>query len=218
MAYHNPADGNAAYLCCFDEFFALQAQRLAAHDTRHVQPGDHPDSHEDQQDVLPKEGYQQDHEEHEREGVQDFQQTHHHGIHFAAKIAGKGAVKRADDHRHQRGGDTDHQGDTTTDSHTHQQVAARGVGAEVVAGNHIRRAGHHAPVRIEIGELRQHRRQGYEQGDEDQHHQTGDRRAVMHKATAGVLPQAAPFDFEFLTEVFQRLAVFLTQHHGVLRR
>ncbi|MNS56537.1 hypothetical protein D3C72_893990 [compost metagenome] len=218
MAHHNPADGDTAHLGCFDKFFTLQAQGLAAHDTRHIQPGNHPDSHEDQQDVLSKEGHQQNNEEHKREGVQDFQQTHHHGIHFAAEVAGKRAVKCADDHRYQRRSDTDHQRDTATDRHAHQQVAPGGVRTKIVAGNHIGSTGHHAPVSIEIGELRQHRGQGHEQGNTDQDDQTGDGRTVMHKATAGILPQAAPFDFKFLSEVFQRLAVFLTQHHGVLQR
>ena len=84
-------------------------------------------------------------------------------------------------------------------------------------GFHIRRAGHHAPVRIEIGELREHWCQGYEQRDKHQHDQAGNGGTVMHKTTAGVLPKATTFDLQLFTEVFQRLAVFLTQHHGVLQ-
>jgi hypothetical protein len=86
-----------------------------------------------------------------------------------------------------------------------------------VAGRHIRRTGHHAPVGIEVGELRQHRRKGHKQRDDHQHNQAGNRGTVMHKATAGILPEATTFHFQFFTEVFQRLAVFLTQHHGVLQ-
>ena len=89
MANHDIPGGHTAYLRGFDKFFAFEAQRLAANNTRHIQPGNHPDSHEDQQDILTEEGHQQDDEEHEREGVQDFQQTHHYRVYFAAEVAGK---------------------------------------------------------------------------------------------------------------------------------
>ncbi len=210
MAHHNAGRRYAADLRRFDKLFALQAQRLAAHDTRHIEPGDHADSDKDQQDILSEEGHQQDHKEHEREGVEDLQQAHHHRVDFATQIARERAVERADHDRHQRGGNADHQGDASTDSDTHQQITPRGVGAEVVAGGHIRRVRHHAPVGIEIGKLRQQRRKGDEQRDQHQYDKAGNGGAVVHKATTRILPQATPFNFQFLTEVFQRLAVFLT--------
>ena len=78
MANHDISGRYATNLRGFDKFFTFQAQRLAAYDTRHIQPGNHPDGHENQQNVLAEEGHQQNDEEHKREGVQDFQQTHHH--------------------------------------------------------------------------------------------------------------------------------------------
>ena len=78
MADNDTHGRHPTHLRRFNKLFALEAQRLSTHDTRHIQPGDHPDSDKNQQDILPKEGDQQDHEEHEREGVENFQQTHHH--------------------------------------------------------------------------------------------------------------------------------------------
>ena len=57
----------------------------------------------------------------------------------------------------------DHQRNAPADRYAHQQVAPGGVGSEVVAGGHIRGIGHHAPVGIEVGERRYHRREGNEQ-------------------------------------------------------
>ncbi|MNC65435.1 hypothetical protein D3C75_1157250 [compost metagenome] len=78
MTQYDIAAGNPAYQRRFNELFAFQAQGLSTHNTRHVQPGHHADRHKDQQNVLTKEGHQQDHEEHKREGVEDFEDTHHH--------------------------------------------------------------------------------------------------------------------------------------------
>ena len=64
---------DSADLRGFNELFTFQTQGLTAYDTRHIQPRHHPDRHKDEQDVLAKEGNQQDHEEHKREGVEDFQ-------------------------------------------------------------------------------------------------------------------------------------------------
>lgn len=138
------------------------------------------------------------------------QQTHHHRIHFAAEITGERTVQRAEDHRHQRRHHPDHQRNAPADRHAHQQIAPGGVGSEVVAGGHIRGIGHHAPVGIEVGERRYHRREGNEQRNKHQHNQAGHRGAVMHKAATRVLPEATPLHFQLLTEVFQRLAIFLT--------
>ena len=108
MAQHDAGRGDPTDLRGFDKLFTLQAQGLSAHDTRHIQPGNHADGNKDQQDILTKKGHQQDDEEHKREGVEDLQQTHHHRIHFAAEITGKRTVQRAEDHRHQRRCHPDH--------------------------------------------------------------------------------------------------------------
>lgn len=121
-----------------------------------------------------------------------------------------GALQRAEDHRHQRRRHPDHQRNAPADRYAHQQIAPGGVGSEVVAGGHIRGIGHHAPVGIEVGERRYHRREGNEQRNKHQHNQAGHRGAVMHKATTRILPEATPLHFQLLTEVFQRLAIFLT--------
>jgi len=74
--------------------------------------------------------------------------------------------------------------------------------------------GHHRPVGIVVGKLRQHRRQRHKQRDQHQNKQAADRRAVVHKAPTRVLPQAAPFHFQLLAEVFQSFAVLFSQHHS----
>ncbi len=194
----------------FDELFALQAQRLAAHNTRHIEPRNHADGGKNQQDIATKEGHQQDHEEHKREGVKDFQNTHHHRVCFAAEIASNRAIERPDNHRDQRRSHAYHQRDPATDSHTYQQVTTRRIGAEPVTRGGIGRRGHHGPVGIVVGELRQHRRKDHEQRDQEQHQQADGGSAVMNKTTTRVLPETTPFYFQLLTERIKSFAVFLT--------
>ena len=124
MPQHDIQRGDAADLRRLDILFTLQAQRLATHDTRHIQPRYHADGDKDQQDILTKKGHQQDNEEHKWKGVEDLQQTHHHRVGFTAQIACQRAVQRTHYYRHQRGGDADHQRDTPADRHAHQQIAA----------------------------------------------------------------------------------------------
>ena len=67
-----------------DELHALQAQGLATDDARHVQPVDRPDGDEDQHDVAAEDHHQQDHEKHERQGVDDVHDAHHDAVRGAA--------------------------------------------------------------------------------------------------------------------------------------
>ena len=109
---------------------ALQRERLAAHDARHVEPSDGADGQEDQDEVAPEEDDQHDHEEDEGQGVEDVDEAHHHIVGAAAGIAGDRAVGDADHERDQRGKQTDGERDAAGDQRSGEEVAAVGVGAE----------------------------------------------------------------------------------------
>ncbi len=112
-------------------------------------------------------GHQQDDEEHKREGVEDLQQTHHHQIHFAAEITGGEpySVPRIT---------ATSAAATPTISEMRPPIATRPADRarrsrfRVWPEVHIRGIGHHAPVGIEVGERRYHRREGNEQCNKHQ--------------------------------------------------
>ena len=196
----------------FDKFLALEAEGLAADDTGDVQPRHHADGDENQDQVAAEESNQQDHEKHKREGTENFQPAHHQGIDLAAQIAGYRAIHGADHHRHQRAGQADHQRNAPADGHTHQKVAAEGVGAQIVFGFYRRGNLHIAPVGIGVIKGRKQRHENHEQGNQPNDKHAGQRGLVAFETAPGVLPQAAAFDFGFRRHLLNSFGLFLAQH------
>ena len=60
-----------------DKLPLLQAQRLAAHDARHVEPFDRADGDEDQHEIAAEDDHEQDDEEDEGQRVEDVDEAHH---------------------------------------------------------------------------------------------------------------------------------------------
>src|SRR6202030_2144008 len=92
MAADDLCGGDAARNGRLDELAALDRQCLAAHDAGRGEPFDGSNRHEDQHDVAAKKHHQQDHEEQERQRIEDVDQAHHDAIDAAAEIARDGAV------------------------------------------------------------------------------------------------------------------------------
>ena len=83
-------------------FLALDRQRLAAHDARHVEPFDGADGDEHQDEVPAEEHDQHDDEEDEGQRIEDVDDAHHDEVDPAAEIAGRRAVDHADHDRDRR--------------------------------------------------------------------------------------------------------------------
>src|SRR5690606_7675066 len=109
----------------------LQAQGLTSHDARHVQPVDCSNGHKDQYQLSAKNHHQQDHEKHERHGVEHIDDAHHDVVHPAAKIAGGGPVGDADQQAHNGCHHADHEGHATAVERAHKKIATDAIGAEV---------------------------------------------------------------------------------------
>ena len=158
----------------FDELLVLQRQCLAAHDARHVHPGDQADADEQQFDVATEGDQQQDQEEHIGNGHHDVDEAHHQVVQPATEVAGDGAVQRADDDGDEGADDADHQRDLAAQSNAGKKVAAFVVGAEVVAGFNGGPPGDGgvadgAPVDFLVTPLGEQRADEGEQEDRQQH-------------------------------------------------
>jgi hypothetical protein len=169
-------------------------KRLAAHDTRHVQPVDRADGDENENNVAAEEHHQQDHEEHERHGVEDVDDAHHDVVHAPAEIARGGAPADADQEAHERRHHANEQRDAAAVERADEQVAAEGISAEDVPALPVRADGYIVPVGLGIVPGRQpwtHDHQHRHRQDE----RAGDhRRAVAPQDVPGVHPQAAALD------------------------
>jgi hypothetical protein len=86
-----------------DELHLLHRHDLAADDAGHRQPLDGADGDEEQDDVPAEEHHEQDHENRERQRVDDVHHAHHDGVGLAAEEAGDRAVDDADGQRDERG-------------------------------------------------------------------------------------------------------------------
>ena len=111
------------------EFAVLQAERLAPDDARHVEPFDGADGEEDEREMAPEEGHQQDDEEHEGQRIEPVDQPHHRHVDAPAREARDGAVARADEQRDRAAERADDERYSARDHHTRQQVAAVRIGA-----------------------------------------------------------------------------------------
>ncbi len=209
--------GDAADVGRLDELLALETQGLAAHNPRHVEPAHRPDGEENEGQVATEEGHQHDHEEHEGEGVEDLKHAHHQAVDPAADEAGRGAVEGTDDDGHQGPHDADHQGDASAEQGTHEQVAPQAVGAEPVAGLHVRGTLHGPPVRVIERVLGQVGPHDHRQTDDGQDDEAGQGRLVAQETATGILPQGASFHhFHFLGERLDGFALFSCDYHDVL--
>ena len=175
-----------------DELLALEAQGLASHDPRHVEPAHRADGDEDERQVAYEEGHQHDHEEHEGEGVEDLKHPHHQAVDPTSDEAGGRAVEGADDDGHHGPHDADHQRDAPAEQGAHEQIAPQAVGAEPVAGFHVRSRLHGAPVRIVEGVLGQMWPHDHRQTDDGQDDEAGERGLVAQETATGILPQERP--------------------------
>ena len=201
--------GDATDVSRLDKLLALEAESLAPHDTRHVEPAHRPDGDKDECQIAAKEGDQHDDKEHEREGVEDLQYTHHQAVDPPADKAGGRAIQSTDDDRHHGAHDADHQGNATAQQGTHEQIAPQTVGSEVVTRFHIGRRLHGAPVRIVKGVLGQMGAKDDRQTDDGQNDQAGQGRLVAQETATGILPQGASLHhFHFLRERLDGIAFF----------
>ena len=209
--------GDAADVGRLDELLALEAQGLAPHYPRHVEPAHRPDGDKDERQIAAKEGDQHDDEEHEGEGVEDLQYPHHQAVDPTADKAGGGAIEGTDDDGHHGPHDADHQRDAPAEQGAHEQIAPQAVGAKPVAGFHVRSCLHGAPVRIVEGVLGQMRPHDHRQTDDGQDDQAGERRLVAQETATGILPQGASFHhFHFLGERLDGFALFSCDYHDEL--
>jgi hypothetical protein len=79
-----------------DEFLPLQREHLAAHDARHRQPLDRADRDEQQHEVAAEYRHQQDHEDRERQRIQDVDDAHHDCVDLAAEVRSDRSPQHAD--------------------------------------------------------------------------------------------------------------------------
>src|SRR5581483_1162230 len=105
-----------------DELAPLQAHGLAAHDARHVEPGDGADRDIDQHDVPAEDDGQHDDEKDEGHRVEDVDEAHEEPIHAPADEAGDGAPHDADHEADQRRHDADGQRYAPAIHDAHEQV------------------------------------------------------------------------------------------------
>jgi hypothetical protein len=133
-----------------DELAFAQAERLSAHDARHVQPVHGTDRHEDEQKVSLEGDHEQDDEEDEGQRIQRIDEAHHHGIDSPAGKAGNRAIGDADHEADQACDDGDRQRDANAHHRAHEQVAAEVVGAEQVRILRARRSEYAIEVRRHV--------------------------------------------------------------------
>ena len=119
------------------EFAVLERHHLPADDPRHRQPRDGAERGKEQEQLpdrrlAAEERQQHDHDHHVGDRVQHVDDPHHHVVHVSAQVAGCRPIRDADDQRHQRGDDADHQRDAPAEQHARENVAARAVGAHGV--------------------------------------------------------------------------------------
>ena len=112
-----------------DELLVLQAQRLAAHDARHVEPFDRADGDEDQHEPAPENDDQQDDEEQEGQGVENVDDPHHRPVDAPAGVAGDGAPDDPDRRRDRAAENADEERDAPGDHGAREKIAPVGVGA-----------------------------------------------------------------------------------------
>ena len=209
--------GDAADVGRLDELLALEAQGLASHDPRHVEPAHRADGEEDEGQVATEEGHQHDDEEHEGEGVEDLQYPHHQAVDATADEAGGGAIQGADDDGHHGPHDADHERDAAAEQGAHEEIAPQAVGTEPVTRLHVRGGLHGAPVRIVEGVLGQVRPDDHRQTYDGQDDEAGQGRLVAQETATGILPQGASFHhFHLLGERLDGFALFSCDYHDVL--
>ncbi len=126
------------------------------------------------------------HDEQERHGQQDVDDTHHDGVDDAADQAGHGAPQGADDAGDEGGQEADLQRGLATEHDPAEDVEAVVIGAEGVA----RLGPHVGVVQVRNGLLGvvEHRAQEAEQHEEHQDADTGHRQLVAGELLEGELP------------------------------
>ncbi len=113
-----------------DIIAALHAERLAAHDARHIEPFDDADGDEDQHEIAADEDGEENDEEDERQSIEDFDEAHHREIDSAPDKAGDAAEGDAERQRDERGEQADGERDAQCNEDAGEKIAAIGVGAE----------------------------------------------------------------------------------------
>jgi hypothetical protein len=126
--------------------------------------------------------HHQDRDQHVGDRVHHVDDTHHHRIDAAAQIAGGGAIRHADQPRHERAEQTHFQRHASALQRAREQVAAEFVGAEPVHVRERRREADRTPVAVDRI-VRQEPRTGHAGNhDQQQDDETGKRRAIAHEA------------------------------------
>src|SRR3990172_4152771 len=195
VAAHDVEGRDAAGDRRLDELLALEADRLAAHDARHVEPGDGADADIDEQDVAAEHDGEQDHEEQERQRVEHVDGPHHHGVDAPAEEAGGGAPDDADGQADQGREDADGQRRAAAVEGAHEQVAAVLVGAEEMRAHDVRRRRDQVPIDLVVRVRAEIRREGRGQRDAGEQDRAADGGAVAQQPAPSVGPQAASLEF-----------------------
>jgi hypothetical protein len=73
------------------------AQDLSPHDSGHRHPAEAAQDHEDDQEVPPQHGHDDDDQEHVGQPVEDVDEAHHEAVHLAPQESRDGAVPDADE-------------------------------------------------------------------------------------------------------------------------
>ena len=113
-----------------DEVPLLDAQCLAADDSRHIEPVHGADCNEDEKETAAERDHEQDHEEDERHRIQRIDKSHHQGTDAAAEVAGYRTVTHTDHEAHEARDCCDEQSRARSRERANEQVPTEFVGAE----------------------------------------------------------------------------------------
>src|SRR5215831_718621 len=180
------------YLHGLDVLSRPQGQRLAADEPGHTEPVEHGDDEDHGQSVR-MEDHRQDDQHHDvgdRQARVDY--AHHERVDRAADEAGESPVKRAEQYRHDRGGDADLDRGLAGDHQPPEHVIADVVAAEGMAGRG--RAQHVLEVGVYLVGVVDQRADVAEQDHEQNHTQAGQRELVLPEHLPAAAEHAAWLD------------------------
>ena len=161
-----------------------------ARDARHVEPGDQPDAHEEQDHRPAEDDEQQDQHEHVGDRHQHVDEPHHDAVDAPAEEARRRAVERADDDRDQGADEPHHEADLRALHGAREEVAAELVHPEPVAvgergAAQLADLAQHGPVDLLVGPGRHEGAHDREKRDEDQHDRARPSRRGCGRSASG---------------------------------